>query len=73
MKETEELLKAPLTPHETIWATGIADKLPDDVDLTFHESKILTRVPIRQWPNDLLTKVKDVINAEDFLTDDPEE
>lgn len=73
MKETDELLKAPLTPHETRWAAEIADKLPDDVDLTFHESKILARVPIRQWPNDLLTKVKDVINAEDFLTDDDEE
>jgi hypothetical protein len=36
-------LDAPLTPHEIIWVSDLADKLPEDVDLTFEESKILTR------------------------------
>ncbi len=66
-------LESPLTPDEINWVTELADKLPDDVDLTFEESKILTRLPIREWPDELLLKVKDVIDAEDFLTDDPEE
>lgn len=66
-------LESPLTPDEINWVTELADKLPDDVDLTFEESKILTRLPIREWPAELLFKVKDVIDAEDFLTDDPEE
>ncbi len=69
----ELLLQAPLTAHETRWASEIADKLPDDVDLTFEESKILTRLSIREWPAALLHKVKDVIDVEDFLIDDPEE
>ncbi|MBI5484607.1 MAG: hypothetical protein HY888_09120 [Deltaproteobacteria bacterium] len=66
-------LEPPLTPDEINWVAELADKLPDDVDLTFEESKILTRLPIREWPDELLHKVKDIIDAEDFLTDDPEE
>ena len=74
MDSTNKLtLDAPLTPHEIIWATELADKLPDDVDLTFEESKILTRLPIREWPKELLVKVKDVIDVEDFLIENPEE
>ena len=70
---TKELLQAPLSAHEARWVSEIADKLPDHVDLTFEESKILTRVPIREWPDALLLKVKDVIDVEDFLVDDPDE
>lgn len=66
-------MDTPLTPHEIIWVTELADKLPDDVDLTFEESKILTRLPIREWPDQLLVKVKDVIDVEDFLIEAPEE
>ena len=69
-KSKIELLQKPLTPHETRWASEIADKLPDDLDLTFEESKILARLSIREWPAELLTKVKDVIDVEDFLVDD---
>lgn len=72
-KTISELLQAPLTPHETRWASEIADKLPDDVDLTFEEAKILARTSIREWPAELLTKVKDVIDVEDFLVDDQKE
>lgn len=67
-----ELLQAPLTAHETRWAGELADKLPDDMDLTFEESKILTRLSIREWPEALMYKVKDVIDAEDFLVADPD-
>lgn len=67
------VLEAPLSAHEVRWAGELADKLPDDVDLTFEESKILTRLSIREWPHDLILKVKDVIDAEDFLIDDPDE
>lgn len=67
---SKELLQAPLSAHETRWASEIADKLPDDVDLTFEESKILTRLSIREWPEYLVLKVKDVIDVEDFLIDD---
>jgi hypothetical protein len=67
-----ELLQAPLTAHEARWASELADKLPDDVDLTFEESKILTRLSIREWPDALILKVKDAIDVEDFLIDDPE-
>lgn len=73
MKEKHELLQAPLTPHETRWASEIADKLPDDVDLTFEESKYLTRMPIREWPAELLSKVKDVIDVDDYLAGDQED
>lgn len=69
---SRELLQAPLSAHETRWAGEIADKLPDDVDLTFAESKILTRLSIREWPEALILKVKDVIDIEDFLIDDSE-
>lgn len=69
---TRELLQPPLSAHETRWASEIADKLPDDVDLTFEESKILTRISIREWPASLVLKVKDVIDTEDFLIDDSE-
>lgn len=68
-----ELLQAPLTAEETRWASELADKLPDEVDLTFEESKILTRLSIREWPDSLLHKVKDVIETEDFLVDDQEQ
>ena len=68
-----ELLQTPLTADETRWASEIADKLPDDVDLTFEESKILTRLSIREWPDALILKVQDVIDTEDFLIDDTEE
>lgn len=67
-----ELLESPLTAHETRWADELADKLPDDVDLTFEESKILTRLSIREWPDSLILKVKDVIDAENFLIEDPD-
>lgn len=62
-------LKAPLTPEEIDWVSELVEKLPEDIDLTFEESKILTRLPIREWPDMLLLKVKDVIDVEDFLTD----
>jgi len=70
MKEKAELLQAPLTAHETRWASEIADKLPDDVDLDFEECKILTRLPIGEWPAELLSKVRDVIATEDFQDDE---
>ena len=70
MEKNAELLLASLTAHETRWASEIADKLPGDVDLTFEESKILTRLPIRLWPAGLMFKVKDVINMEDFQDDE---
>lgn len=65
-----ELLQAPITAEEVRWASELADKLPDDEDLTFEESKILTRLSIREWPDALLHRVKDVIDTEDFLVDD---
>lgn len=68
---SRELLQAPLSAHETRWADELADKLPDDVDLTFEESKILARLSIREWPEALLFKVKDAIDTEDFLIEDP--
>lgn len=65
-----ELLKEPLSGEEMRWVGELADKLPDDVDLTFEESKMLTRLSIRKWPDSLILKVKDVIDAEEFLVDD---
>jgi len=62
-----ELLQAPLTAHETRWAGELADKLPGDVDLTFAEAKILTRLSISEWPESLTLKIKDVIDSEDFM------
>lgn len=70
MKKYNELLRATLTAHETMWAMEIADKLPGDQDLTFEESKVLTRLPMREWPAGLLSKVKNVINMEDFQDDE---
>lgn len=70
MEKYSELLIAPLTAHETRWASEIADKLPDDGDLTFEESKILTRLPVSEWPEKLLAKVRGVINIEDFDVDE---
>ena len=67
---SKELQQAPLTAHETRWASELADKLPEDVDLTFEESKILTRISIREWPEALILKVKDVIDIEDFLIEE---
>jgi len=66
-------LEAPLTPEEVNWVSKLADKLPEDVDLTFYESKILTRLSIREWPDELLLKVKDIIDVEDFLIENREE
>lgn len=65
-----ELLEAPLSAHEARWVGELADKLPDDVDLTFEESKMLTRLSIREWPDVLVHKVKDAIDIEDFLMED---
>jgi hypothetical protein len=69
----KDMLQAPLTAHETRWADELADKLPDDVDLTFEEIKIMTRISIRKWPDALILKVKAVIDVEDFLSEDPDE
>ncbi|QEM69310.1 hypothetical protein FO488_14870 [Geobacter sp. FeAm09] len=71
-KADKALLVAALTPEETRWASELADKLPGDVDLTFEEVKILTRIPIDRWPKRLLAKVRDVIDFGDFLGDDHE-
>ncbi|MDD2365882.1 MAG: hypothetical protein PHN84_06925 [Desulfuromonadaceae bacterium] len=65
-----ELMQAPLTAEEARWVSELADKLPDEVDLTFEESKILTRLSIREWPDALILKVKDVIDLEDFLVEE---
>lgn len=73
MKELNELLKAPLTPHETRWVSELADRLPEDVDLTFEESKYLTRLPVKEWPAELLSKVKDFIDDGDSMFDDQED
>jgi hypothetical protein len=70
---SRELLQTPMTAEETRWASELADKLPEDVDLTFEESKILTRLSIREWPDALINKVKDVIDVEDFLIEEPEQ
>lgn len=70
---SRELLQTPLSAHETRWAAELADKLPDDVDLTFEESKILARLSIREWPDALVLKVKDVIDTEDFLIEDSDQ
>ena len=67
-----ELLLAPLTADETVWGSELADKLPDEVDVTFEELKILTRLSIREWPDALILKVKDVIDVEDFLQENME-
>jgi hypothetical protein len=72
-KSSRELLQAPMTAHETRWASELAEKLPEDVDLTFEELKILTRLSIREWPDALILKVKVVIDIEDFLIEDPDE
>lgn len=66
----KSLLQAPLTAHETRWASELADKLPDDVDLTFEEIKILTRIPKDNWPEELLSKVRDVLNLDELQADD---
>ncbi|KAB0672158.1 hypothetical protein F6V30_06215 [Oryzomonas sagensis] len=71
-KADKALLVAALTPEETRWATELADKLPGEVDLTFEEAKILTRIPIDRWPKRLLAKVRDVIDFGDFISDDAE-
>ncbi|GFE60137.1 hypothetical protein AOG2_07250 [Geobacter sp. AOG2] len=70
VKADKTILLAPLKPEEARWAAELADKLPDDVDLTFEEVKILTRLPIDKWPKRLLAKVRDVVSFEDFLNDD---
>jgi hypothetical protein len=63
-KEDTARLKAPLTAAETRWAMELADKLPDDQDLTFEEARILTRIPVERWPAALLAKVRDVIDLD---------
>lgn len=70
---SRKLLEEPLSAHEARWAGELADKLPDDVDLTFEELKMLTRLSIREWPDALILKVKDAIDIEDFLIEDPDE
>lgn len=72
-KSSRALLQAPLTPGEIRWASDLTDKLPDDVDLTFEETKILTRLPIGEWSETLTRKVQDVINIEEFAVEDPDE
>jgi hypothetical protein len=72
-KADKALLVAALTAEETRWALELADKLPGDVDLTFEEVKILTRIPIDRWPKRLLTKVRDVIDFADFVSDGRDE
>jgi len=69
-KFDKSVLQTPLTPHETRWASELADKLPDDVDLTFEEIKILTRVPKEYWPEELFCKVKDVLNIDELPDND---
>jgi len=69
-KTDKALLVAALTPEETRWGVELADKLPDDVDLTFEEVKILTRIPIDKWPKRLLAKVREAIDFVDFVDDD---
>ena len=69
-KTDKALLIAALTPEETRWGVELADKLPDDVDLTFEEVKILTRIPIDKWPKRLLAKVREAIDFVDFVDDD---
>ena len=69
----KSLLEAPLTPHEMRWGSELADNLPGDEDLTFDEIKTLARVPIDEWPAELLLKVKDVISFDDFMNGRDEE
>jgi hypothetical protein len=70
MNSTDKsLLKTALTADEMRWTMDLADKLPDNVDLTFEEAKILVRIPIDRWPKKLLEKVKDFIDFGDFLDD----
>jgi hypothetical protein len=72
-KADKSLLQAPLTPHEARWASELSDKLPDDVDLTFEEIKLLTRVPVDSWPKKLICKVKDVLNFDELIESDFEQ
>ncbi|MDD2541340.1 MAG: hypothetical protein PHH28_09910 [Desulfuromonadaceae bacterium] len=72
-KSSIELLQTPLTAHEIRWADELADKLPDDVDLTFEESKILTRLPIGEWPEALMLKIKNFIDVREFLDEDQDQ
>lgn len=65
-KEDAARLAAPLTAAETRWAMELADKLPEDQDLTFEEVRILTRIPMERWPKALLGKVRDVIDLADL-------
>ncbi len=67
-----DLLTAPLTADEMKWGSNLADNLPDEVDLTFEELKILTRLSIHEWPDALILKVKDAIDVEDFLQENEE-
>lgn len=71
-KASEELLAAPLSAHEARWADELVDKLPEDVDLTFAEIKVMTRLSVGEWPSDLMDKVRDVIDVKDFVSEDPD-
>lgn len=71
--DLDTLLNKPLSPDETRWAMELADKLPDDVDISFEEARMLARLPIDQWPAGLLDKVRDVIDFRDFLDDADEQ
>ncbi len=59
-------LLAALTAEETRRAIELADKLPDEVDITFEEAKMLSRVPVERWPRDLLAKIRDAIDLGDL-------
>jgi len=71
--EFDKILEAPLTAHETRWGSELAEKLPHDEDLSFLEIKILARLPMEEWPAELLLKVKDFMNFDDLNDPDDEE
>lgn len=69
-KPDKTSLQSQLTPHEVRWASELSEKLPYDIDLTFDEIKILTRVHVDKWPKNLLDKVKEVMNFDEFQEND---
>lgn len=70
--EFDKILEAPLSAHETRWASELADKLTEDQDLTFMEAKILARLPMEEWPDELLLRVQDYINFDEIDDRDDE-
>ncbi len=66
------LLLTALSPSETRWGMELADKLPKDVDLTFDEVKILVRLPMERWPQQLLATVRNAIHFGEFPEERPE-